>query len=64
MDDSNAYDNKELLKNVSPEMRQKRIQGRIEQLEKDIFKQQSEASEIKEVLKERFNFEIGIQSKL
>lgn len=49
-----AYDNQGLLKNApSPEIREKIIQGRIKQLEKQIKKQQGELDKINRLLKER-----------
>jgi hypothetical protein len=46
-----AYDNLGLLKNVSPEVRQKIIDGRIKALEKQIQKQIGELEKIIELLK-------------
>ena len=46
-----AYDNLGLLKNVSPDVRQKIIDGRIKALEKQIQKQIGELEKIIELLK-------------
>ena len=46
-----AYDNKGILKNVTPEIRQKIIEGRKNALTKQILKQQRELEKIMELLK-------------
>lgn len=46
-----AYDDQGILKNAPPEIRQKIIDGRIKQLQKQIDKQQGELDKINELLK-------------
>ncbi len=46
-----AYDNKGLLKNATSEIREKIINGRINELQNQITKQQGELNKILDILK-------------
>jgi hypothetical protein len=53
IDNPDAYDNKSILKNADPELRNKIIEGRKKSLQKQIDKQMGELNKIEEELKNR-----------